>query len=82
MIAVVPASLVTVLVTTAGLTFVRLTLTGEIGAFLGEEVLSAENWAVPAPELPWPVWGARSGDARLLLSQAQQVRTLQTRLGL
>jgi hypothetical protein len=63
--AVVPASLVSVLVTTAGLMFVRLTLTGKLGAILGEGVLSAENWAALAPELLWPVWGVALGAATL-----------------
>src|SRR5918994_5384221 len=52
-LAVVPASLVAVLVTTAGLMFVRLRLTGRLGVILGEGVLSAENWAALAPELLW-----------------------------
>jgi hypothetical protein len=64
-LAVVPASLVSVLVTTAGLMFVRLTLTGRLGAILGEGVLSAENWAALAPELLWPVWGVALGAAAL-----------------
>ena len=64
-LAVVPASLVAVLVTTAGLMFVRLTLTGRLGAILGEGVLSAENWATLAPELLWPLWGAALGAATL-----------------
>ena len=42
-LAVVPASLVAVLVTRAGLMFVGLTLTGRLCAMLGEGVLSAEN---------------------------------------
>jgi hypothetical protein len=63
--AVVPASLVSVLVTTAGLMFVRLTLTGKLGAILGEGVLGAENWAALAPELLWPLWGAALGAATL-----------------
>lgn len=61
----VPASLVSVLVTTAGLMFVRLTLTGGLGAILGEGVMSAENWAALAPELLWPLWGAALGTATL-----------------
>jgi len=63
--AVVPASLVSVLVTTAGLMFVRLTLTGRLGAILGEGILGAENWAALAPELLWPLWGAALGAATL-----------------
>ena len=62
---VVPASLVSVLVTTAGLMFVRLTLTGKLDAILGEGMLSSENWAALAPELLWPVWGAALGAATL-----------------
>ena len=49
---------VSVLVTTAGLTFVRLTLNGKLGVILGNGVLGAENWAALAPELLWPLWGA------------------------
>jgi hypothetical protein len=64
-LAVVPASLVAVLVTTAGLMFVRLMLTGRLGAILGEGVLSAENWTALAPELLWPLWGAALGAATL-----------------
>ncbi len=64
-LAVVPASLVSVLVTAAGLMFVRLTLTGKLGAILGEGVLSAENWAALAPELLWPLWGVALGAATL-----------------
>jgi hypothetical protein len=63
--AVVPASLVSVLVTTSGLMFVRLTLTGRLGAILGEGVLGAENWAALAPELLWPLWGVALGAATL-----------------
>jgi hypothetical protein len=64
-LAVVPASLVSVLVTAAGLMFVRLTLTGELGAILGEGVLTGENWAALAPELLWPIWGVALGAATL-----------------
>jgi hypothetical protein len=65
LLAVVPASLVAVLVTAAGLMFVRLTLTGKLGVILGEGVLSEENWAALAPELLWPLWGAALGAATL-----------------
>jgi hypothetical protein len=64
-LAVVPASLVSVLVTTAGLMFVRLTLTNKLSAILGEGTLSAENWAALAPELLWPLWGVALGAATL-----------------
>ena len=49
-LAIVPASLVAVIVTEAGLMFVRLALTGH---WAGE----GENWATLAPQLLWPVWG-------------------------
>jgi hypothetical protein len=45
--------------------FVRLTLTGELGAILGEVVLTGENWAALAPELLWPLWGVALGAAML-----------------
>lgn len=62
--AVVPASLVSVLVTTAGLMFVRLTLFGTFS--LGERALVLdENWAALAPELLWPIWGVALGAATL-----------------
>ena len=54
-LAIVPATLVAILITTAGLMFVRLTLLGEIGelfTFVGDE-----DWAALAPELLWPLWG-------------------------
>jgi hypothetical protein len=59
-IAIVPASLVSVLVTSAGLMFWRRTLLGA-GAF----TLSGTNWAALAPELLWPVWGFALGAATL-----------------
>lgn len=62
-IAIVPASLVSVLVTTAGLMFIRLQLTGtleEVFAF-GSEL----RWAAIAPELLWPLWGVALGAATL-----------------
>ena len=64
-LAAVPASLVAVLVTTAGLMFVRLTFAGRLGAILSEGVLGAQNWAALAPELLWPLWGAALGAATL-----------------
>jgi hypothetical protein len=63
-LAIVPAALVSILVTTAGLMFVRLTLLD--GFRLGERVLTLdENWAALAPELLWPIWGAALGMATL-----------------
>jgi hypothetical protein len=63
-LAVVPASLVAVLVTTAGLMFVRLTLTGRLGAVLGEGVLGSENWAALAPSCCGRCGGSRSARPR------------------
>lgn len=62
--AIVPASLVAVLVTTAGLMIVRLILFGAFGPSEGALTLD-ENWAALAPELPWPLWGAALGAATL-----------------
>lgn len=62
-LAVVPASLVSVLVTTAGLMFVRLTVLGSL--FEVFTFVSEEDWAALAPELLWPVWGAALGTATL-----------------
>jgi hypothetical protein len=52
--AVVPASLVSVMVTSAGLHFVR--------DFLADR-FPADGWATTAPGLLWPVWGAALGAA-------------------
>ena len=67
-LAIVPATLVAILVTTPGLMFVRLTLLGEIGelfTFVGDE-----DWAALAPELLWPLWGV----ALALATQAYYYR--------
>ena len=65
--AIVPASLVSVMVTASGLMFVRLALTGTLSAIFGGGTLafSAENWAVLAPELLCPLWGTALGAATL-----------------
>ncbi len=66
-LAVIPASLVSALVTQAGLMYVRLTLDGtlveEFGG--GDAALTSENWAALGPELLWPVWGVALGAATL-----------------
>lgn len=62
-LAIVPATLVAMLVTSAGLMFVRLTLlgtAGEVFTFIG-----SEDWAALAPELLWPVWGIALAAATL-----------------
>lgn len=58
LLAVVPALLVSLLVTSAGLMFVRLWLTGGLSAFDG-------NWAALVPELLWPLWGVALAAATL-----------------
>lgn len=75
-LAIVPASLVTVAVTSAGLMFVRLWLSGTIDAIFGPEasVFDAENWATLAPELLWPLWGAALGAATLAYSYRRRGR--------
>lgn len=57
-LAVVPAALVALVVTQAGLMYVRLALQGR---WAGE----GENWAAIGPELVWPVWGVALGAAAL-----------------
>jgi hypothetical protein len=64
-LAIFPASVVSVLVTAAGLMFVRLALTGKLDVILGEGIFGAQNWAVLAPELLWPMWGAALAAATL-----------------
>lgn len=59
-LAIVPASVVAVLVTAAGLMFWRRTLLG-VGVF----TLSVGNWAALLPELLWPIWGIALGAATL-----------------
>ena len=52
----VPAGLVAVIVTSAGLMFVRMTIAGTFR--LGDHAITLdENFGALAPELLWPVWG-------------------------
>ena len=62
-LAIVPASLVSILVTTAGLMFVRLTLLGAVGGVF--TFIDEEDWAALAPELLWPLWGVALAAATL-----------------
>lgn len=64
MLAVVPASIVSVLVTTAGLMFVRMAFTGRLEEILGIGTLRG-YWAAFAPELLWPLWGMALAAATL-----------------
>jgi hypothetical protein len=52
-LALVPGLVVAGAVTSAGLSFWRLVLTGELGRVPG----APSDWAAWAPELFWPVWG-------------------------
>jgi len=62
-LAIVPALLVAILVTTAGLMFVRLTLLGAISESF--TFIDEEDWAALAPELLWPFWGVALAAATL-----------------
>jgi hypothetical protein len=64
-LAIVPAALVSILVTTAGLMFVRLTLLGGFSLGDGIVLTLGEDWAAIAPELLWPIWGVALGAATL-----------------
>jgi hypothetical protein len=50
--AVVPATLISMLITSAGLMFIRLAWTGVFAKFFG-----SGNPATYVPELFWPIWG-------------------------
>ena len=71
-LAIVPASVVAVLVTSAGLMFIRLVITDgltETFAF-AEEV----GWAALGPELLWPLWGAALAAATLAYHYRRRTR--------
>jgi hypothetical protein len=72
-LAVVPATLVAVLVTNAGLTFWRKTL-------LGTTVfsLTGGDWAALLPELLWPLWGAALGAAALAYSLRRRAAPIES----
>ncbi|HWM72486.1 MAG TPA: NYN domain-containing protein [Nocardioides sp.] len=56
--AIIPASLVAILITSAGLMWVRWLV-------LGRFHLEKETWGLFAPQLFWPLWGAALGVATL-----------------
>lgn len=62
-LAIVPASFVAILVTSAGLMFVRLTLLNSFTDLFS--FIDPEDWAALAPELLWPFWGFALGAATL-----------------
>jgi hypothetical protein len=57
MLAVVPAGLVALIVTSAGVMFWRLTLRGGFELGIGETLTLQGEWAAILPELLWPAWG-------------------------
>jgi hypothetical protein len=61
---IVPATFVSVVVTSAGLMFVRIAISGTFR--LGDNAVTlGENWAALAPELLWPIWGVALGAGAL-----------------
>jgi hypothetical protein len=62
-LAVVPASLVAVLVTNAGLMYWRMTFFGGGFEIAGILLTLEDSWAALVPELLWPVWGTALGAA-------------------
>ncbi|MCU0484124.1 MAG: hypothetical protein MUC54_07650 [Chloroflexi bacterium] len=55
---IVPAVLVALLVTSAGLMFIRLLATGRLYDVFSPLQGIEGSWAAIAPELLWPAWGA------------------------
>lgn len=64
-LAIVPATLVSVIVTVAGLMFVRLQFRGILGDTILGDAFGEGNWATTVPELLWPIWGVALGAATL-----------------
>jgi hypothetical protein len=59
---IIPAAFTSIIVTTAGLMFVRFALRGDFA--LGNNAVNfEENFVALAPELLWPLWGAALGAA-------------------
>ena len=59
-LAVIPATLISILIISAGLMFIRLALTGVFAEFFG-----SGNPATYVPELFWPLWGLALAAATL-----------------
>lgn len=53
----VPALIVAAVVTSAGVMFVRLAVTGVAGDFQAEVAVDGPGWALLGPEMLWPLWG-------------------------
>jgi hypothetical protein len=63
-LAIVPGAAVSILVTAAGLMFVRAAISGSF-AIGGHPITLRQNFGALAPELLWPLWGAGLGAATL-----------------
>ena len=59
-LAVLPATLISAVITSAGLMFIRLAVTGVFDEFFGPG-----NPATYVPELFWPLWGVSLAAATL-----------------
>jgi hypothetical protein len=70
-LAVIPATLVSVLIISAGLMFIRLALTGVFTVFFG-----SGNPATYVPELFWPLWGLALAAATLAYYYRRRGRCL------
>ena len=64
-LAILPASLMTIVITSAGLAFVRAVLVGEVR-------FRMEEWGAVGPTLLWPAWGAALGVATLAYSDRRR----------
>ena len=64
-LAIAPASLMTVVLLSSGLSFVR-------GVIVGDLPFELDNWGVVGPTLLWPVWGAALGVATLAYSYGRR----------
>jgi hypothetical protein len=64
-LATVPAGLVALIVTSAGLMFWRLLIGGGFTLGTGQRLTLEDSWAALLPELIWPVWGVALGIAAL-----------------
>ncbi len=63
-LAIIPAALVSVIITAAGLNFIGL-FTFNVSENLPTGVFKDGNWAAIAPEMFWPLWGIALGLATL-----------------
>lgn len=64
-LAIVPAGLVALVVTSAGFMFWRMALRGGFDVALFGTITLENAWAALLPELLWPAWGAALGAATL-----------------